>query len=143
MEKVPGFSDEEIRILKSNPYTFSVSRNRFTLTLEGKKLVLELHKAGLNYRQIMEELGYEPEMLGLQRAKNLVRYTRREAESELGLHEGYARTARIRLSEEELEQLICNPTSYAKLKNEVIYLRKEVEFLKKISQRVISGKRGK
>ena len=47
------------------------------------------------------------------------------------------------MSEEEIEQLECNPGSYAKLKNEVIYLRKEVEFLKKISQQVISGKRGK
>jgi len=131
MEKDQGFSDEEILILRNNPYTFSVSRKRFTLTLEGKKFVLKLHEEGFNYRQIMEELGYDPEMLGLQRAKNLVRYTRREAESELGLHEGYSRTAKIRLSEEELEQLVCNPTSYAKLKNEVIYLRKEVEFLKK------------
>ena len=36
-----------------------------------------------------------------------------------------------------------NPASYSKLKTEVIYLREEVEFLKKISQKVISGKRGK
>ena len=33
--------------------------------------------------------------------------------------------------------------SYARLKNEVVYLRAEVEFLKKISQQAISGKRGK
>ena len=133
MKKNQGFTDEEIYILQSNPYTFNVSRKRFALTLAGKELVL----------QIMEKLGYDPEMLGIQRAKNLVRYTRREAETELGLHEGYPRRAQKRLSEEELEKLVCNPVSYAKLKNEVIYLRKEVEFLKKISQRVISGKRGK
>ena len=47
------------------------------------------------------------------------------------------------MREEEIEQLECNTGSYAKMKNEVIYLRKEVEFLKKISQQVISGKRGK
>jgi len=35
------------------------------------------------------------------------------------------------MSEEGLEKLDCNPASYNKLKNEVIYLRKEVEFLKK------------
>ena len=75
--------------------------------------------------------------------KNMVRNVRREAESKNGLHEGYLRTAGTRMSEEEIEQLECNPVSYAKLKNEVIYLRKEVEFLKKISQQVISGKRGK
>ena len=143
MKKNQGFTDEEIYILQRNPYTFNVSRKRFALTLAGKELVLQLQEEGYNYRQIMEKLGYDPEMLGIQRAKNLVRYTRREAETELGLHEGYPRRAQKRLSEEELEKLVCNPVSYAKLKNEVIYLRKEVEFLKKISQRVISGKRGK
>jgi hypothetical protein len=91
----------------------------------------------------VEELGYDPKMLGEQRMKNMVRNVRREAESKNGLHEGYLRTAGTRMSEEEIEQLECNPGSYAKLKNEVIYLRKEVEFLKKISQQVISGKRGK
>ena len=47
------------------------------------------------------------------------------------------------MDDETIEKLECNPASYEKLKNEVIYLRKEVEFLKKISQQVISGKRGK
>ena len=47
------------------------------------------------------------------------------------------------MSKEEVEELECDPASYAKLKNEVVYLRQEVEFLKKISQQVISGKRGK
>ena len=47
------------------------------------------------------------------------------------------------MSTKALEELDYNPASYRKLKNEVIYLRKEVEFLKKISQQVLSGKRGK
>ena len=61
----------------------------------------------------------------------------------MGIHEGYIRTAKKRLSKEDIDQLEPSPSSYAKLKNEVIYLREEVELLKKISQRVITGKRGK
>ena len=39
MKKNQGFTDEEIYILQSNPYTFNVSRKRFALTLAGKELV--------------------------------------------------------------------------------------------------------
>lgn len=143
MGKYSSFNEEQIRILKENPYTLSVTQSRISVTLEAKKLILELYQAGWTCRRIVEELGYDSKILGEQRTKNIVRNVRREAESKNGLHQGYLRTAGARMSEEEIEQLECNPGSYAKLKNEVIYLRKEVEFLKKISQQVISGKRGK
>ncbi len=141
--KYSSFNQEEIRILKENPNTASVTPSRLSVTLEAKKTILELYQSGWAPRRIIEELGYDPAMLGKQRTSNIVRNVRREAESKYGLHEGYLRTSGTRMSEEEIEQLECNPGSYAKLKNEVIYLRKEVEFLKKISQQVISGKRGK
>ena len=142
-KKYSRFNQEEIRILQENPNTASVTPSRLSVTLEAKKTILELYQSGWTPRRIIEELGYDPSMLGKQRTSNIVRNVRREAESKNGLHEGYLRTTRTRMSEEEIEQLECNPGSYAKLKNEVIYLRKEVEFLKKISQQVISGKRGK
>jgi hypothetical protein len=142
-KKYSRFNQEEIRILQENPNTASVTPSRLSITLEAKKTILELYQSGWNPQRIIEKLGYDPSMLGKQRTSNIVRNVRREAESKNGLHEGYLRTTGTRMSEEEIEQLECNPGSYAKLKNEVIYLRKEVEFLKKISQQVISGKRGK
>lgn len=143
MKKYSSFSQEDIRILNENPNTSTVTRSRLSVTLEAKKIILELYQAGWASKRIVEELGYDPNMLGDQRMKNMVRNVRRESESKNGLHEGYLRTTGIRMSETEIEQLECNPGSYAKLKNEIIYLRKEVEFLKKISQQVISGKRGR
>ena len=137
--KYSSFNQEEIRILKENPNTAGVTKSRLSVTLDAKKAILELHQAGWTSRRIVEELGYDPKMVGEQRMKNMVRNVRREAESKLGLHEGYMRTAGTRMNEEEIEQLDCNPASYAKLKNEVIYLRKEVEFLKKISQQVAAA----
>ncbi len=46
------------------------------------------------------------------------------------------------MNKEEIEQLDASAESYARLKNEVIYLREEVKLLKKLSQQVILGKRG-
>lgn len=137
------FTAEEIKELEVNPYTLSVTENRLTITLAAKEKVLELYEANKTRRQIAAALGYDFDLLGEERMKNMIRGIRREAESASGLHEVYARTGRKRMSKEEIEELECDPASYAKLKNEVVYLRQEVEFLKKISQQVISGKRGK
>lgn len=143
MRKQSSFTQEETRILKENPNTAKLTENRISLTLDAKQTILELNQNGLTPREIIIQLGYNPEILGKNRMRNMVRNVLRDVASEQGLHEGYLRTARTRMDDETIEKLECNSASYAKLKNEVIYLRKEVEFLKKISQQVISGKRGK
>ena len=142
-KRIPRFNSEAICILKENPYTLTVTENRLSITLEAKKKIVEMDKAGMSCRRIIEELGYDPKMLGDQRVRNILRLTRAEAKSELGLRERYAKRDKLRLGKEEIEQLDHSNLSYAQLKSEVIYLREEVEFLKKISQRVISEKQGK
>lgn len=129
------FTAEAIRILRENPYTLNVTPSRLSLTLEAEKKILELYSTGMPCQAIIEELGYDPKMLGVQEMKNIVRNTRREAEIQRGLHQGNARSARTRMNKEDIEQLDYSPASYAKLKNEVIYLREEVEFLKKSHSR--------
>ena len=137
------FTPEEIKVLEANPYTRRVSASGLSITMEAKQRVLELYKTGITSRQIVEALGYDYEILGGQRMKNIVRNTRKEAASPCGLHEGYSRVPAARMDKEEIEQLDNSAMSYARLKNEVIYLREEVRFLKKLSQEVIQGKRGR
>ena len=112
-------------------------------TKEAKEKILELADQEKAISQIMRELGYDPKMLGHNRTKNLIRQLRIEAETSAGLHNGYKKRAPKRMTNAEILELEQNPESYAKLKTEVIYLREEVEFLKKVSQQAISGKRGK
>lgn len=137
------FTPEEIKILEANPYTRRVSAGSLSITMGAKQRVLELYETGITSRQIVEALGYDYEILGGQRMKNIVRNTRKEAASPCGLHEGYSRVPAARMDKEEIEQLDNSAMSYARLKNEVIYLREEVKFLKKLSQEVIQGKRGR
>ena len=139
----PNFTEEEMRILMENPYTLNVTPLRFALTKEGKERILSLSESGKTIAQILREMGYDPKMLGRNRTKNLIRKIKEEAESRTGIHNGYAKRNPKRLTVEQIVELQENPASYSKLKTEVIYLREEVEFLKKISQKVISGKRGK
>ena len=143
MSRPSEFTPEEIAILKGNPYTYKITQNRLSVTAEAKRKIIELRDTEMTYRQIVEELGYDPRILGLERTKNMVRGVLRDVKDGKIIHEGYLRTIGKRISATALEELDCNPASYSKLKNEVIYLRKEVEFLKKISQQVLFGKRGK
>ena len=128
--------------MRKNPYTLRASTSGLSITMEAKERVLELYNTGMRSRQIVEALGYDYEILGAQRMKNIVRNTRKEAASPRGLHEGYTRPPAASLNNEEIEQLDTSVESYAKLKNEVIYLREEVKLLKKISQQVILKARG-
>lgn len=141
--KDPLFTEEEMRILESNPHTLRVTPHTLVLTLVAKQRIVELNKNGLTRRQIVEELGYDGKMLGEHRYQCMVRTALKQAESPRGLREGYYRSGGTITDNEEIRQLDYTPASFTKLKNEVVYLREEVEFLKKISQQVISGKRGK
>ena len=141
--KYKTFSEEEIQILLKNPNTLSATKCQLRLTLEAKEKTYELAKSGVPVQRILRELGYDAEMLGIQRVKNFVRNIKLEAKSKNGLHQGSAPRRKRRLTANQIAELEENPESYARLKNEVIYLREEVEFLKKISQQVISGKRDK
>ena len=137
------FSPEEVKILNKNPYTLKATSKRIMFTLEGKKKILALYEEGKAITQILREMGYDPDMLGHHRTKGIIGKLKEQADSKYGLHNGYARRTPKRMTAEQIAELQENPESYAKLKNEVIYLREEVEFLKKVSQQVISGKRGK
>jgi hypothetical protein len=138
------FTPEEVRQLSENPYTLSVTESRISFTLEAKKKILELYGSGKSLRQTLTEMGYDVDVLGHGRMKSIIKNIQAEAESEEGLHQGYKREAkRKQLSTEELSNLGVDEVSVIKLRNEVVYLRAEVEFLKKISQEAISGKRGK
>lgn len=143
MRKSTVFTQDEIRVLNENPNTAKLTSTRLSLTLEAKYFIIEQTQKGLPPKEIVIKLGYDPVMLGEYRTRNMVRNVLRDAAKEQGLHEGYLRSNGKRMDDETISDLECNPASYTKLKNEVIYLRKEVEFLKKISQTVISGKRGK
>ena len=137
------FTQEQLQSLNANPYTLNATPNRFMLTKEAKEKILAMAEGGMSIAHIIRELGYDPDVLGRHRIKGLVGKIRMEAESPQGVRGGYARRTTKRLTAGQITELEENPESYAKLKREVVYLREEVEFLKKVSQQAISGKRGK
>ena len=127
------FTDEQIQMLRQNPYTYSVNRLRLAFTKEFKEIFYSEYQAGELPRQILADHGYDPDVLGERRVWGIAGHIREQYQKYGGFHEGNAGPSQapsgllppnVPASEkEELKQL----------RHEVDYLRQEVEFLKKIS----------
>lgn len=134
MSKKP-FTDEEMDVLRQNPFTFKVTRNTLSFTKEFKELFVAEYNDGNIPRQILIDHGYDPEMLGDRRIWGISQHIRKQYKKCGKVHEGTS---------------CAKPTGQAKplsvkdelkqLRHEVDYMKQEIEFLKKISSIRTTGK---
>lgn len=125
------FTEEQIKKLKKNPYTFKLTKNKLYFTAKFKEDFWISYQAGNAPRKIMHDLGYDLSMFTQKQIDNYVQRIKREALSGEGFREGENRKRRIpRKATDEKE--LSSPQSIERMQNELLYLRQEVEFLKKI-----------
>ncbi len=124
------FTEEEIRLLASNPYTYRISETTIRFTLAFKEEFLRRYKDGHSPKQIVRDLGYEVEMLGARRVEGLRDHIVKESLSAAGLHEGTLH-AKIQPRSRDYTTL-PEGKAIEYMQHELLYLRQEVEFLKKI-----------
>ncbi len=124
------YTKKELKELNANPYTLKATKNKILHTVEFKQIFWTKYQAGMSPRKILEELGYNPKMFEQKRIDSLVQHIKKQALSGNGFTEGANRTQRVKIvSNEEF-----TPESFAQMQHEVLYLKQEVEFLKKISK---------
>lgn len=125
------FTAEEIEILRSNPYTYSVTSHTLFLTKEFKELFWEEYQSGrVSARQILEKHGYPAELLGQRRIWGITQSIKEQHLSLEGIHEGYLpRKARNKAKGDV--QSTEDRVDY--LENKILYMEQQIEFLKKIA----------
>ena len=124
------FTPEQQRELASNPYTLTVTDQQIKFTVEFKRYLLKaLSDSSIRELQIFRNAGYDPDVLGRSRVDAIIRRVRKEAASEKGLRE--TATPRDKLLEEDLSKK-RTATAIRDLQEEVIKLKQQIEFLKKI-----------
>lgn len=133
------FTKREIQILKSNPYTYRVTESQIFYTKEFKEEFWRRYQEGETPRKIVEGLGYDPDMLGTARLSGLQINIKKQALRPGGFTEGKGRKKSLKSG---MYSVDYNPSdeTVVKMQHEIMYLRQEVEFLKKITSLKNTGK---
>ena len=131
------FTPGEVEILRSNPYTLSVTSKTIRFTLAFKQAFWTKRQAGERLQDIYSDLGYDVSILGDVRIKNIANSIRKEALSKEGLHENNSRRA-YRPDQVDYNGMPQHE-AVVRMQHEILYLRQELEFIKKIINSETSG----
>lgn len=134
------YTPKQIKELEANPYTLKVTKNKLYFTIKFKEDFWISYQAGNAPRKILSDLGYDLEYFGQKQIDSIVQRIKKEALSGDGFREGENRERRIPMKATNREEL-SSPQSIERMQNELLYLRQEVEFLKKIIMTNNSKKR--
>ena len=134
------YKPKQIKKLEANPYTLKVTKNKLYFTIKFKEDFWINYQAGNAPRKILSDLGYDLEYFGQKQIDSIVQRIKKEALSGNGFREGENRERRIPMKATNREEL-SSPQSIERMQNELLYLRQEVEFLKKIIMTNNSKKR--
>lgn len=126
------FTEQELQLLRQNPYVYNVSESSLSLTKEFKELFIEAYHKGQTARSILEDYGFDPDILGKRRIWGISSYIRSEYQKYGEFTEGH-NTCGKRSSNPNVSNPVTEADEIRQLKHEVEYLKQEMEFLKKIS----------
>lgn len=125
------YTAKQIKQLEKNPYVFKVTKHKLYYTAKFKEDFWISYQAGNTPRKILTDFGFDISIFGQKQIDSLVQHIKKQALSGNGFTEGENRQRRVPMkatSEDELS----SPHSIERMQNELLYLRQEVEFLKKI-----------
>lgn len=127
------FTPEQIEILAANPFTSRVDYHHIWFTLEFQNLFLARYESGESSSEIFESSGYDIAILGESRVYNYPRRLMKRLESGQGLTEA---TGNAKADEPQNVDYNTMPAqqSVSAMQRELIYLRQQVAFLKKITE---------
>ena len=128
------FTKEQQQLLRQNPYIYSVTDTRITLTKAFKELFMTAYDAGTSPRTILEDHGFDISLIGERRIWSISQRIRTEYQKYGEFHEGYStRRALTNQSDTTASSVPSDADKLKQLQHEIDYLKQEMEFLKKIS----------
>ncbi|MBQ2457792.1 MAG: HTH domain-containing protein [Bacteroidaceae bacterium] len=135
---VKQFTDEEQQILLQNPFTKSVSASNLYTTKEFKEAFLKLYLNGdKSPTQIVTELGYDSKILGYHRITGIQHHIMEKYKAGEPFEDGgYQQRIKGRSipGDQQPVRTTTDQDIVKQLRAEVMYLRQEVAFLKKLMQ---------
>ena len=126
------FTSEEMEILAANKFTARVTPRQISYTLEFQNLFLVMYdEQGKNCAEIFTELGYDVEILGKSRVHTYPKLLREKLKNTGNLRKKTREivTPPINIDYNTMPSI----KSVAAMQHELLYLRQQLEFLKKIT----------
>ena len=125
------YTEKQIKELQKNPYVLKVSKHKLYYTAKFKEEFWISYQAGNSPRKILSDFGFDLSIFGQKQIDSLVQHIKKQALSGNGFSEGENRQRRFPMKATN-ENELSSPQSIERMQNELLYLRQEVEFLKKI-----------
>ena len=129
------FTDEEREILRRNPYTYKVTNWQIFFKIGFKEEFVKRYQSGMTPREVLYSLGYDPDIFGEHRLADIRKNILKQAKRGTGFTEG----PRGKASDYMLKPIMDAPSdtvskeAFIDMQHEILYLKQEIEFLKKIS----------
>ncbi len=134
-KKERRYTDEQIKILEQNPYTHKVTPYQLTFTLEFKEFFMsQVNLPGMTTSKILKAAGYDPAIIS-KASKNCIRNRiLKQAASPEGLKppRGLSQAEKIDAYAKKDLDAQRTSTSIKELREKVVHLEQQIEFLKKI-----------
>ena len=125
------FTEEEQKALRGNPYTFQATAAQLRFTAAFKEYFWAEYQSGVLPKEILRRCGYDPEMLGNSRVNGILLHIKQAAGSGDAFRS--ERKPRSPKPDSSGAEVVTCDEEIKQLKAELKYIRKEVDFLKKIS----------
>ena len=125
------YTPKQIKELKNNPYTLNVTKYKLYFTAKFKEDFWISYQAGNAPRKILKDFGYDLNIFEQKQIDSIVQRIKKQALSGDGFSEGENHEKRAVIKATN-ERDLSSPQSIERMHNELLYLRQEVEFLKKI-----------
>lgn len=134
------YTSKQIRQLQSNTYTLKATKYKLYFTAKFKEDFWIRYQAGDAPRKILTDLGYDLSFFGQKQIDSLVQRIKQQALLGEGFREGENHDKR--LPEKKPENGEYPDKSMERMQHELLYLRQEVEFIKKIIKADSPKRRG-
>jgi hypothetical protein len=133
MSNIKKFTEKELAELLSNPFVKHATHTHVRFTMEFKEAFWKRARAGEKLFSIIKAFGLDPEVLGERRIKGIYAHLNEQVAAGMAFTE----ERRIKSPENAVlhSKLPSNKEQVVKIRNlehEVLYLRQELEFVKKI-----------
>jgi len=131
-----AYTKEQMDAFAQNCFTYAICPSKITFTLEFKQYFLsQIREHGKTTDEALRAAGYDPMLFSTAGKNSLRRRILDEARSEQGLRppRGLSQEERIAAFEAKDLSRQRSETSIKELQERIVYLEKQIEFLKKIS----------